>query len=181
MSEGEDLLRICTYPNAVLRERAEDILEIDDRVRELAGRMAATMHANRGVGLAGPQVGVGKRIVVVNPTGEPEDEKVLINPAVVSSRGQIEGPEGCLSVPGVAGDVRRNSRVEVVAYDLEGAELEITASDFFGRVLQHEIDHLDGMLITDRMTPESRINAREVLRVLEENDGHLPEGFLEEE
>ena len=142
-------------------------MEIDPALREQAEKMAGTMYANQGVGLAAPQVGLGRRIIVINPTGEKGDERVLVNPSIVERRGDMEAVEGCLSVPGVSGTVRRSSFVRVAAYDLEGNEVEITATDFLARVLQHEIDHLDGMLLIDRMTPQSRIEAREALRALE--------------
>ncbi len=154
----------------MLRQRAEDVREIDAALRETTERMAGTMYVNRGVGLAGPQIGLGKRVIIINPTGEKEDERVLVNPTIVERRGDMEGIEGCLSVPGVSGTVRRSSFVRVIAYDLDGSEVEITATDFLARVLQHEIDHLDGMLLIDRMTPESRIEAREALRALEQQD-----------
>jgi peptide deformylase len=168
VSEEHGSLRIVTYPNTILRQRAEDIREIDPALRDHVEKMAGTMYANQGVGLAAPQVGLGKRIIVINPTGEKADEKVLVNPSIVERRGDMEALEGCLSVPGVSGTVRRSSFVRVIAYDLEGNEVEITATDFLARVLQHEIDHLDGMLLIDRMTPESRIAARDALRALEQ-------------
>jgi len=162
---------IITYPSPLLRQRAVDVEEVNDQLRAVAARMAEIMYANKGVGLAAPQVGVGRRIVVLNPSGEKADEKVLINPVIVARRGAMEGEEGCLSVPGVSGTVRRNANVTVAAYDLDGNELEITASDFMARVLQHEIDHLEGMLLVDRMTPESRMAARDALKALEEAYG----------
>lgn len=174
MTDEPGALKIVTYPAASLRERAAAISEIDDELRELAEKMMHTMHQRQGVGLAGPQVGINRKVVVINPTGEREDRKILINPEVLERRGDMEGIEGCLSVPGVSGNVHRSSYVKVIAYDLDGNELEITATDFVARVLQHEIDHLEGMLLIDRMTPEARIEAREALKMLEEHGGVLP-------
>ncbi len=174
MSQDNEVLRIVTYPGSVLRRAADRIEDIDDELRELAASMARTMYANMGVGLAAPQVGVAKKILIINPTGEPADERILVNPVITSHRGDMEGVEGCLSVPGVSGDVRRYSHITLHAWDLDGNELDITATDFVARVLQHEIDHVEGMLLIDRMTPESRMNAREALRLLEEEAASLP-------
>ncbi|MCD6405482.1 MAG: peptide deformylase [Planctomycetes bacterium] len=171
MSDGKSRLRIIAYPDPFLRLSAEKIEEIDDRLRSQGAEMARMMYANRGVGLAGPQVGIGRRIIVVNPTGEKKDEKILINPTIAQHRGDMEGLEGCLSVPGVGGEVHRNSYITVLALDLDGTEVELLAADFAARVFQHEIDHLNGMLFIDRMTPEARINAREALKALEEHRG----------
>ena len=176
MGNGKSLLQIITYPNPFLRMAAESIEEIDDYLRSQAAEMTRIMYANRGVGLAGPQVGIGRRIIVVNPTGEKKDEQILVNPTIMEHRGDMEGLEGCLSVPGVRGEVHRNSYITVVALDLDGREVEIKAADFAARVFQHEIDHLDGMLFIDRMTPEARINAREAIKALEEHSGPVPPG-----
>jgi len=175
MEEDKDLLEIRTYPDGVLRRRAEAVEEIDEDIIETARKMVKTMYANAGVGLAAPQVGISRKLIVFNPTGEPDDEQVLVNPAVVERRGDMEGVEGCLSVPGVCGTVNRSARVRVVGYDLEGGQVDIEAADFLARVLQHEIDHLEGMLLIDRMKPESRIEAREALRSLELYGKPLPE------
>jgi peptide deformylase len=163
-----ELLTIVRYPDPFLRRRAKDIGEIDKGVREAVSNMFETMSARRGVGLAAPQVGISSRIVVFCPSGEKKDEKVLINPMIVEHRGGMEAEEGCLSFPEVFGIVRRHSYIKILAYDLEGNDLEITASDFLARVLQHEIDHLEGTLFIDRMTPESRVVAREALKALED-------------
>lgn len=176
MEQERDILKICTYPDEVLRKRADVIEEIDDQVLETAHKMARTMCENAGVGLAAPQVGISSKLIVINPTGEPQDQQVLINPTIVERRGDMEGVEGCLSVPGVSGIVRRSAQVTVVGYDLEGNEVEIKATDFLARVLQHEIDHLEGMLLIDRMTPESRIEAREALKSLELHGKPLGDG-----
>lgn len=176
MEQERDILKICTYPDKVLRRRADIIEEIDEEVLETARRMAITMHENAGAGLAAPQVGVSSKLIVINPTGEPEDQQILINPTIVERRGDMEGVEGCLSVPGVSGIVRRSAQVTVVGYDLDGNEVEIKAADFLARVLQHEIDHLEGMLLIDRMKPESRIEVREALKSLELYGKPLCEG-----
>lgn len=167
---------IKTYPDPILRQRARDVEEIDKDLRKLAEQMLETMYASHGVGLAAPQVGVNLRVVVLNPTGEKEDERILINPQVVESRGAMEGEEGCLSFPGVSGLVRRSAHIVVVSYDLAGNEMRITADDFIARVLQHEIDHVEGTLFVDRMTPESRIAIRDALKSLEQSFGKDEKG-----
>jgi len=164
-------LKIVTYPDPILRRRASDVEEVDAGIRDIVSRMFQTMYANKGVGLAAPQVGISKKLIVFNPSGEKADEKVLINVAMVDKRGAMEGEEGCLSFPGICGMVRRSSHIVVAAYDLDGNEVRISASDFAARVLQHEIDHVEGMLFVDRMTPESRILAREALKGLEDSYG----------
>lgn len=172
MDEMKDPLRVLTYPNSALRCKAESVSQIDAELIDLASEMVETMYLNAGVGLAATQVGVGRKLIVINTTGEKEDEKILVNPSIVERRGDSEAVEGCLSVPGVCGTVHRSTNIKVLAYDLDGNEVEIVAEGFAARVLQHEIDHLDGMLLIDRMTPESRIEARELLKALEE--GRLP-------
>lgn len=164
-----ELMHIVTYPDPFLRRRAEDVDEIDGSLLETVSAMLETMYAHSGVGLAAPQVGISRRLMVYNPTGEKCDEKILINPVISERRGSMEGEEGCLSFPDVVGRVQRSSYVKILAYDLEGTETEIAATDFLARVLQHEIDHLDGTLFIDRMTPESRVGARRALKVLEES------------
>ena len=107
------LLRIVTYPAPLLRNRAADVEEINSGLRDTAARMADTMYDHHGVGLAAPQVGIGKRVIVFSPTGDPEDMRVLINPVIVERRGAMEGEEGCLSFPEVYGMVRRSAYVKV--------------------------------------------------------------------
>jgi len=169
-----DIVRVITYPDPFLRRSASDVEEVDNNIRQAVEKMLVTMYTNKGVGLAAPQVGLGRRIVVVNASGEKADEKILINPTIVERRGAMEGEEGCLSFPGVAGVVRRSAHIVILAYDIEGKEIELPATDFASRVLQHEIDHLEGMLFVDRMTPESRVLAREALKALEESYGQAP-------
>jgi len=169
-----ETLTILTYPNPALRRWAAEVEEVDAAVRDIVARMIETMHANKGVGLAATQVGIDKRIVVLNPAGEESTDMVLINPMITERRGAMEGEEGCLSFPGLCGVVRRSAYVSVTAYDLDGKEIKLTAVDFLARVLQHEIDHLEGMLIVDRMTPESRISIRDVLKAFEESYGKAP-------
>lgn len=147
------MLKILTYPNPILRKKAEEIRQIDERVVALAREMAETMYAAPGIGLAAPQVGESLRLIVVDvayPEGEP-DLKVIVNPEIVHREGSILMEEGCLSLPGVRAEVERASRVLVRGYDLKGRPLEIEAEGLMAVCLQHEIDHLDGVLFIDHL------------------------------
>jgi peptide deformylase len=131
----------------VLRQKASPIPKIDDTIRKLLDNLVDTLRAAKGLGLAAPQIGVSKRAIVVD-CGEGLWE--LINPEIVSKRGKDVGIEGCLSIPGVSGEVRRAARVVVEGYDREGRRIQICASGMGSRALQHEIDHLDGILFIDK-------------------------------
>jgi peptide deformylase len=162
-------LSIVYYPDPVLREPAASILEVDDEVRELAGAMIETMITADGIGLAAPQVGIGRRLIVVSPTGEAKDATVHLNPHVVeSSKEEVEFEEGCLSFPEIRGNVIRPERVTVEFTDLEGRVFRGEADGLLARVLQHEIDHLDGILFVTKFGPADRLRARKRLRKLEE-------------
>jgi peptide deformylase len=118
--------------------------------------------------LAAPQVGVTRRLLVMNPTGQPEDMRILVNPAIHDPHGSVEAEEGCLSLPGVNVQVRRAQSCRVTAQDLQGRPIELKLDDLSARVCQHEYDHLNGVLIIDRMGPSDRIASRKTLRALEE-------------
>ena len=143
-------LQIRKVGDEVLRKTCRPVEEITPRIHTLLDDMLETMRAANGVGLAGPQVGILRRIAVV----EVEEGEVfeLINPRIVAFAGEQEGAEGCLSVPGRYGLVKRPRHVTVRATDRHGEEYEITAHDFLARALCHEIDHLDGHLYIDKVT-----------------------------
>jgi peptide deformylase len=147
------ILNILTYPDPLLKRKAEPISEITDVHRQLIGAMIETMYAASGVGLAAPQVGISQRLIVIHvPTGEEEEKRnplVLINPRILQKEGEIVAEEGCLSVPDVSADIKRNSYVKVAYEDVEGKVKEIEGSNLLARILQHEIDHLDGILFVD--------------------------------
>lgn len=141
----------------VLRVEAEEIDTIGDDLRALARDMFDTMYAEDGVGLAGPQVGVGRRIIVVDPREDGVQPLALINPEVVSESDEIDrAEEGCLSIPGLRELVDRRAAVVVEATDLEGEPVRLEAGGLLARILQHEIDHLDGVLFLDRVSPLKR-------------------------
>ena len=143
-------LQIRTVGDEVLRKTCRPVDEITPRVLTLLDDMIETMHAANGVGLAAPQVGILKRIAVV----EVEEGEIyeLINPKIVASAGEQEGAEGCLSVPGRYGLVTRPKHVTVRALNRKGEEYEVTAHDFLARAFCHEIEHLDGKLYIDKVT-----------------------------
>ncbi len=145
------------YGSPVLRERAKPVAEINGSVVALAQDMRETMHAFSGVGLAGNQVGVLLRIItVLHP--EKKEDLVVINPEIAFAGEEKEiGEEGCLSIPEIYGKVERARQILVRGMDLKGREVEILAEGLFARILQHEIDHLDGVLFVDRLHPAKRL------------------------
>lgn len=157
------LMRIVVEGEPVLRTKATRIRQADDSLRKLADDMFETMLDAPGVGLAAPQVGISRRLIVVhvpeNYDGEtnPEHNFRLINPEIVRGLGRQVGPEGCLSIPGWVADVPRFETVTVKAIDLENKPVRIKARGHLARVLQHEIDHLDGILFLDRVEDKSTI------------------------
>jgi peptide deformylase len=149
---------ILTSEHPLLRQKAKKIKKIDASLQRLIDDMVETMEDAPGQGLAAPQIGVGLRVIVVDAKpGEDDSEKELpvklqlINPEVLDGRGEQFGEEGCLSIPGYVGNVRRAQFVTVKALNRKGKEIKIKASHNLARVLQHEIDHLDGILYTDRL------------------------------
>ena len=162
----ESLGVIC-YPDARLRKPSVPVEAFDDRLRRLADRMLALMADHRGVGLAAPQVGVNLRLFVCNPSGEPDGQRVYVNPVITEMVGAVEGDEGCLSLPDVTVPIRRAPRCRLRAFDLTGTPLEREGQDLEARVWQHEVDHLNGVLIIDRMSPMDRIATRRTLKSLE--------------
>lgn len=139
---------IVLEPNEVLHQVAEEVKQITPAIRKLLTDMADTMYEAEGVGLAAPQVGVLKRIIVID-VGDDNGLIEMINPVIVASEGEQFGPEGCLSIPGYRGDVRRANQVTVKGFDRKGKEITITGTELLARAFQHEIDHLNGILYTE--------------------------------
>jgi peptide deformylase len=163
-------MKIVKYPHPALRHKSIDLTIIDKKVRLYAGRMLELMYEAKGLGLAANQVDLPFRLLVMNATADPlqrEEEHVLINPQILDRKGSMEGEEGCLSFPELYQKVRRAKTVIVQAYNLEGHALEITCSDLSSRILQHEIDHLDGVLFIDKMGTIAKLSSRGALRKLE--------------
>jgi peptide deformylase len=163
------LLPIRIYPDPVLRVRCRPIESFDQELARLAANMVETMHAAPGIGLAANQVGVESRIAVVDlSVGEREEDLlVLVNPELLAEQGEDEDVEGCLSIPDYTDKVTRPLVVRVRAADLRGKSFEIEAEGQLARAIQHEIDHLDGRLFTDRLHGLRRERARRMLKRLE--------------
>ena len=144
---------ILIYPDPFLLKKAAPVSRVDEKVRELIRDMFETMRAASGIGLAAPQLGVGKRVIIVDisPVEKEVAPLALVNPEIVESRGLEEGTEGCLSLPGIEGVVPRAEIVLVKGQDEQGRPVQLTARGFLARALQHEIDHLDGVLFIDRI------------------------------
>jgi peptide deformylase len=148
------LLPIHLLGSPVLRERAGAIAGVTPEVRALVDDLFATMRAEQGVGLAANQVGRTERVAVVDTTGD--DPLVLINPEILEREGTQTGEEGCLSIPEIYADVERARRILLATTQLDGSRVELEATEFRARAIQHEIDHLDGILFLDRLSPLKR-------------------------
>jgi peptide deformylase len=168
MAVDVENLKIVTYPAPVLRGKAKSVPAVTDEVRRVALRMLQLMHEAPGIGLAAPQVGLPWRLFVANPTGEPADDRVYINPVLSQPSRKLEDyEEGCLSLPGINGHIRRPIGITIEALDLQGQPVCRSAEGLEARVWQHETDHLDGVLILDRMPPMDRMASQNALRELE--------------
>lgn len=160
--------RITHYPAEVLAKRAEPVEKIDDNIRQLVQKMADIMAENKGIGLAASQAGVPLRLFIISLDGDRETIKVYVNPTV-TPLGEIDLiEEGCLSVPSVYTKIRRYKNCKVTATDLDGNEFTEDADGLYARALQHENDHINGMIIVDRMGTAARIVHRKQLKKLAE-------------
>lgn len=168
MTVDLEKLAIVHYPHPVLRQRCAPVERFDEDLRAFVEKMYEVMREGRGVGLAAPQVNVPIRLFVMNATGEPEDNRVYINPVISDQHGSVEGEEGCLSLPAINVNVRRAAECRIVAQDLQGRPIEEQATELVARIMQHETDHLNGVLIIDRMGPTDKIATRKSLKALEE-------------
>jgi peptide deformylase len=151
-------LQIITYPHPTLRHKSKPIRRVDAELRQIVREMFGLMYENKGIGLAANQVDLPLRVFVMNLKSDPQEgeEMVFLNPVVSFPKGSEEAEEGCLSLPGVYGNVIRPKQVRVNAYTLEGKELDMVVSDLMSRCIQHELDHLDGVLFPDRMNASAR-------------------------
>jgi len=148
------LRKIRTLGDPVLQKVSKPITEVNEKIKELAYDMLDTMYTANGVGLAAPQVGVLKRIVVIDVSPEGDKPMVLINPEIIAMSGSQSGEEGCLSVPGKSGCVTRPNEVTVRAYNLKMQPIELTGDELLARALCHEIDHLDGVVYVEKVEGE---------------------------
>ncbi len=160
-------LYILHYPAPVLRSRAESIDKIDQQVKDVASRMIMLMGEAEGLGLAAPQIGLSWRMFVARDDPEGDTARVYINPTLENlSSTLVSREEGCLSLPGINADITRPQSVTIRAQDLDGKEFVLSSDELLARVWQHEFDHLDGILITDRMSKIDRIANRKPLKEL---------------
>ncbi len=161
---------IVIYPAEVLKERAEEVREFNQEVRDLVNDLFETMYRKGGVGLAANQIGVLKRVLVIDLHSRTEkqgkEQLVLINPEIISQEGEVVKEEGCLSLPGLYRKVKRAAYVKVKAQNVEGEEFELEAEGLLARALQHEIDHLNGIVFIDRLSPIQKRLALEKYRKL---------------
>ncbi|HJV67438.1 MAG TPA: peptide deformylase [Geomonas sp.] len=162
---------ILTYPDPELKKRSNPVTVITDKTRELVRDMAETMYAAPGVGLAAPQIGVHQRVIVIDVSTKEDSPELIvaINPEIVHGEGEAFEEEGCLSIPKFSANVRRHARVVVRALNLEGEEITYRADDLLAIAFQHEIDHLDGILFIDHLSPLKKgIFRKRYLRAQEE-------------
>jgi peptide deformylase len=160
--------KITRFPEPVLGKPAQPIETIDDSIRQLAERMKDIMVEQKGVGLAGPQAGVNLQIFVVSIDGAKENARVYINPKIEPEGSQDTCEEGCLSLPGIYGKILRYTRCTVHAFDLDGKPFTEVGEGLLARAFQHEYDHLQGIMIKDRMSAPAKIRARRILKRLQE-------------
>lgn len=160
-------MKVVIYPDPVLEKKADPVEEINEEVAAIAREMIELMHKSHGLGLAAPQVGLSKQIIVVNPVIEPGKEQVYINPQILKRKGRVLGEEGCLSFPGLFGNVVRARWIRVSARLLTGEEVVFEAENFPARVLQHEIDHLQGVLFVQKVQPAEQVALKHRLREME--------------
>ncbi|HYO10760.1 MAG TPA: peptide deformylase [Tepidisphaeraceae bacterium] len=161
-------LQIINYPDPRLRKVSLPVETFDDALKALVARMFQLMREHRGVGLAAPQVGQNIRLFVMNHSGDPQDDRVYINPELTDAEGAEEGEEGCLSLPGINAKIVRDKKLRIRAKGLDGHEIDQVETGYLARVWQHETDHLNGTLITDRMGAVAKMVARKKLIELEE-------------
>ncbi len=154
---------IRQYGDPVLRQRASVVDSIDGTLKQLADDMTQTMYEAPGVGLAAPQVGVQKRVFVYD-TGDGSGPLTVVNPVISEARGEWTYEEGCLSIPGLSWPIVRPKEVHLTGFDLDGNELSVEADEFLARVFQHEVDHLDGVLLVERLDEDQRKEAKRILR-----------------
>ncbi|HEY6448775.1 MAG TPA: peptide deformylase [Acidobacteriaceae bacterium] len=149
---------IVTYPDPILQRPTEKVVEFDDKLRTLVEDMFESMYKAVGIGLAAPQIGVGKRLMVIDLSNKetPEERIVLVNPEITHREGKQVAEEGCLSLPDIRDKVTRSAKVAVRAQDLEGNWFEMEGTELLARAFQHEIDHLDGILFPWRLSALKR-------------------------
>lgn len=157
---------LAIYPQVTLRRKSNAVESVSQEIKDLIRDMKETMYASGGIGLAAPQIGVNQRVIVVDVTAYHPDQKpfALINPEIVSSEGGVDSEEGCLSVPDIVEKIKRKEKVVVRGLDEEGRHVEIKANGKLAICLQHEIDHLDGLTVVERLSSLKRGMIRKKLK-----------------
>ncbi len=150
------LLKIRVYPDPVLNKKSVRHETFGPKDQKLFDDMIETMYLEDGVGLAAPQVGISKRILIASPSMKPGEEFVIVNPEIYESHGRELGSEGCLSLPNISGEIYRAKQIRVRYQDRQGKLQDKEIKDFFARIIQHEVDHLDGVLLIDRLDFDKR-------------------------
>lgn len=166
-------MEIVHYPHPALRWKSRPVTEINAELRKTISRMFELMYEARGIGLAANQVALPLQLFIINPTGDPDEtdqEFVFINPEITKRKGSVEGEEGCLSLPEMYAPVRRSKEIVVEAFDLNGQGFELELDDLPARVVQHENDHIHGVLFIDRVSDSAR---RELEADLEAFEAHF--------
>jgi peptide deformylase len=164
-------VRILKYPHPTLRHKCKEITKVDRPLREMIEQMLEAMYEGDGIGLAATQVDLPYRVFVMNTEGDPqavEQEHVFINPVITARKGACEREEGCLSFPGIYANVIRPEKIVLNAYTLQGAEVTYEMDGLPARAAQHEIDHLDGILFIDRLSPAGLLAIKQPLSELEQ-------------
>lgn len=170
-ADGTKLHPIVKYPDPVLSKKGEAVTEFGPELAQFVQEMWASMYSAHGIGLAAPQIGVSKRITVIDVSFKerPDEKLVLINPEILEREGKQFEEEGCLSLPEIREKIQRAARVKVRAQDVNGEFFEAEGDDLLARAIQHEIDHLDGVLFIDRLSPLKRDLVKRRIRKLQKN------------
>jgi peptide deformylase len=170
-TDGTKVHAIVKYPDPVLSKKGAPVTDFGPELAQFVDEMWASMYAAHGIGLAAPQIGVSKRITVIDVSFKerPDDKLVLINPEIIEREGKQFEEEGCLSLPEIREKIQRAARVKVRAQDVNGEFFEAEGEELLARAIQHEIDHLDGVLFIDRLSPLKRDLVKRRIRKLQKN------------
>jgi peptide deformylase len=178
------IVRIIKYPHPTLRHKSKPLQRVDAELKKLVAEMFDLMYEHKGVGLAANQVDLPYRFFIINLENDPQTapEYVFLNPVISRRTGTAEAEEGCLSFPEIYAPVKRSAKVTISAYDLQGREINYQLDGFFARAVQHEYDHLEGVLFIDRLSPTAKMNIQPSLDDLErEYLGDCQRGFIPDE
>jgi peptide deformylase len=171
VAKKNKIYEVVKYPDPVLAKRGEDVTEFGEELKTLADDMFESMYAAQGIGLAAPQIGLSKRITVIDVSfkKEPADKLVLVNPEIIEREGKQFEEEGCLSLPEIREKVHRAAKVKVRAQNVQGEWFEVEGEELLSRALQHEIDHLDGVLFIDRLSRLKRDLVHRKIKKMQKN------------